>query len=50
MKVVLASYGTRGDVEPFATVGRELLRRGHDVCVAVPPNMVGFLEDRKSVV
>jgi len=44
MKVVLASYGTRGDVEPFATVGRELLRRGHDVCVAVPPNMVGFLE------
>ena len=44
MKVVLASYGTRGDVEPFATVGRELLRRGHDVCVAVPPNMVDFLE------
>ena len=44
MKVVLASYGTRGDVEPFAAVGRELLRRGHDVCMAVPPNMVGFLE------
>ena len=44
MKVVLAGYGTRGDVEPFATVGRELLRRGHDVCMAVPPNMVGFLE------
>jgi UDP:flavonoid glycosyltransferase YjiC (YdhE family) len=44
MKVVLASYGTRGDVEPFATVGRELLRRGHDVCMAVAPNMVGFLE------
>ena len=44
MKVVLAGYGTRGDVEPFATVGRELLRRGHDVCMAVPPKMVGFLE------
>jgi UDP:flavonoid glycosyltransferase YjiC (YdhE family) len=44
MKVVLAGYGTRGDVEPFATVGRELLRRGHDVCMAVPPNMLGFLE------
>ena len=42
--MVLASYGTRGDVEPFAAVGRELLRRGHDVCMAVPPNMVGFLE------
>jgi UDP:flavonoid glycosyltransferase YjiC (YdhE family) len=44
VKVVLASYGTRGDVEPFAAVGRELQRRGHDVCMAVAPNMVGFLE------
>jgi UDP:flavonoid glycosyltransferase YjiC (YdhE family) len=44
MKVVLAAYGSRGDVEPFAAVGRELLRRGHDVCMAVPPNMVGFVE------
>ncbi|OMC09430.1 glycosyltransferase [Mycobacterium sp. SP-6446] len=44
MKIVLAAYGSRGDVEPFAAVGREMLRRGHDVCMAVPPNMVGFVE------
>jgi vancomycin aglycone glucosyltransferase len=44
MKVVLAAYGTRGDTEPFAAVGRELLRRGHDVCMAVAPEMVGFVE------
>ena len=44
MKVVLAAYGTRGDTEPFAAVGRELLRRGHDVCMAVAPAMVGFVE------
>jgi UDP:flavonoid glycosyltransferase YjiC (YdhE family) len=44
MKVVLAGYGTRGDTEPFAAVGRELLRRGHDVRMAVAPEMVGFLE------
>jgi vancomycin aglycone glucosyltransferase len=44
LKVVLASYGSRGDVEPCAAVGRELLRRGHDVCMAVPPNMLGFIE------
>jgi UDP:flavonoid glycosyltransferase YjiC (YdhE family) len=44
MKVVLAAYGTRGDTEPFAAVGRELLRRGHDVCMAVAPSMVGFVE------
>lgn len=44
MKFVLASHGTRGDIEPCATVGVELLRRGHDVRMAVPPNLVGFVE------
>jgi UDP:flavonoid glycosyltransferase YjiC (YdhE family) len=44
MKFVLAGYGSRGDVEPFAAVGKELLRRGHDVCIAVAPNMLGFVE------
>jgi UDP:flavonoid glycosyltransferase YjiC (YdhE family) len=44
MKFVVASYGSRGDVEPCVAVGRELLRRGHDVRMAVPPNLVGFIE------
>ena len=44
MKFVLAAYGTRGDVEPCVAVGRELLRRGHDVRMAVPPDLVGFAE------
>jgi UDP:flavonoid glycosyltransferase YjiC (YdhE family) len=44
MKFVLASYGTRGDVEPCVAVGRELLRRGHDVRMAVSPDLVGFAE------
>ncbi|MDT5049134.1 MAG: hypothetical protein QOJ56_4478 [Mycobacterium sp.] len=44
MKYVLASDGSRGDVEPFVAVGRELLRRGHEVRVAVPPNLIGFVE------
>ena len=44
MKVVLAANGTRGDVEPCAAVGLELLRRGHEVRMAVPPNLVGFVE------
>ncbi|BBZ18089.1 glycosyltransferase [Mycolicibacterium gadium] len=44
MKFVVACYGTRGDVEPSAAVGRELLRRGHDVQMAVPPDLVGFIE------
>lgn len=44
MKFALASYGTRGDIEPSAAVGRELLRRGHEVRLAVPPELVGFVE------
>ncbi|HTY35443.1 glycosyltransferase [Mycobacterium sp.] len=44
MKFVLAAHGTRGDVEPSATVAVELLRRGHEVRTAVPPNLVSFVE------
>jgi vancomycin aglycone glucosyltransferase len=44
MKIVLVAYGSRGDIEPCAVVGRELLHRGHDVCMAVPPNMLGLVE------
>jgi UDP:flavonoid glycosyltransferase YjiC (YdhE family) len=44
MKFALACYGTRGDVEPSVAVARELLRRGHEVRMAVPPELVGFAE------
>ena len=44
MKFVLANWGTRGEVEPYVTVGRELVRRGHDVHMAVAPEMVDFVE------
>ncbi|KAA8963870.1 glycosyltransferase [Mycobacterium sp.] len=44
MKVVLACWGMRGDVEHCVVVGRELLRRGHEVRIAVSPNLVGLAE------
>ena len=44
MKFVVACYGSRGDIEPGAAVGHELLRRGHDVRMAVPPDLVDFVE------
>ncbi|MCW2690958.1 MAG: glycosyl transferase, family 28 [Mycobacterium sp.] len=44
MKFAIAVHGTRGDVEPCAAVGLELLSRGHDVQIAVPPNLVAFVE------
>lgn len=44
MRFALAIHGSRGDVEPFAAVGVELQRRGNAVRMAVPPNMLGFVE------
>jgi UDP:flavonoid glycosyltransferase YjiC (YdhE family) len=44
MKFVLTGYGSRGDVEPCVAVGRALLGRGHEVQMAVPPNMLSFVE------
>ena len=44
MKYAIAVHGTRGDVEPVTAVALELLRRGHEVRMAVPPNLVEFAE------
>jgi UDP:flavonoid glycosyltransferase YjiC (YdhE family) len=44
VRFVLAGYGSRGDVEPCAAIGRELLRRGHEVRMAVAPDLVVFVE------
>jgi UDP:flavonoid glycosyltransferase YjiC (YdhE family) len=44
MKFVAACYGSRGDIEPSVTVWRELLCRGHEARMAVPPDLVGFVE------
>ncbi|HET9394772.1 MAG TPA: glycosyltransferase, partial [Nitrospiraceae bacterium] len=44
MKFVLSCYGTRGDAEPGVAIARELLRRGHDVSMAVAPDLVAFAE------
>jgi UDP:flavonoid glycosyltransferase YjiC (YdhE family) len=42
MKIVVAVHGTRGDVEPCLAVAIELRRRGHEVSMAVPPNLIDF--------
>ena len=42
MKFVLANWGSRGEVEPFAALGRELVRRGNEVCLVVAPDLVEF--------
>ncbi|MFF5035013.1 glycosyltransferase [Nocardia salmonicida] len=42
MKFVLAFTGSRGDVQPGLSLGVELRARGHDVTMAVPPNLTEF--------
>lgn len=43
VKFLLVAYGSRGDVEPAAAAGAELLRRGHEVQMAVSPHMLDFV-------
>lgn len=38
MRILLATYGSRGDVEPIAALAVELLRIGMDVRVCAPPD------------
>ncbi len=42
MRYVFAVVGSRGDVQPAVALGTELAARGHDVTMAVPPNLVDF--------
>ncbi|MGB7362551.1 MAG: nucleotide disphospho-sugar-binding domain-containing protein [Rhodococcus sp. (in: high G+C Gram-positive bacteria)] len=42
MKLTLAFHGSRGDVQPGIALGVELVSRGHDIVLAVPPNLVEF--------
>ncbi|MGW4535011.1 glycosyltransferase [Nocardia sp. NPDC004340] len=44
MRILLAFAGSRGDAQPGVLLGRELLGRGHDVTMAVSPNLVEFAE------
>ncbi len=44
VKFVVAVHGTRGDIEPCAAVGLALRERGHEVRMAVPPNLIEFVE------
>lgn len=45
MIFAIAVHGTRGDIEPCAAAALELRRRGHEVRLAVPPNLVAFVEE-----
>ncbi|MBY0291212.1 MAG: glycosyltransferase [Mycobacteriaceae bacterium] len=44
MIVAIAAWGSRGEIEPCIAVGGELQRRGHEVRMAVPPDLTSCAE------
>jgi vancomycin aglycone glucosyltransferase len=43
MRILLASHGTRGDVQPIVALGSALKARGHIVRLVVPSNFVAWV-------
>lgn len=44
MQIVLLTYGSRGDVQPFVALGTGLKRAGFDVRIAAPEGFKDFVE------
>ena len=44
MKIALLTLGTRGDVQPFAVLGKKLRQRGHEVTLATAGNFASFIQ------
>ncbi|MFJ2839505.1 MULTISPECIES: nucleotide disphospho-sugar-binding domain-containing protein [Nocardia] len=42
MRALLAFTGSRGDAQPGILLARSLIARGHEVTLALAPNLVGF--------
>lgn len=45
MRVLIASFGSLGDLNPYIGLGRALLERGHQPVLAVPGYYVPFVEE-----
>lgn len=42
MRVLIGAFGTRGDVQPMLALAQALVGRGHELLLAVPPNLKGL--------
>eukprot|EP00993_Chasmostoma_nieuportense_P000245 NODE_1227_length_1597_cov_16.436054_g1157_i0.p1 GENE.NODE_1227_length_1597_cov_16.436054_g1157_i0~~NODE_1227_length_1597_cov_16.436054_g1157_i0.p1 ORF type:complete len:486 (+),score=117.20 NODE_1227_length_1597_cov_16.436054_g1157_i0:34-1458(+) len=45
MRVLVLTYGTRGDVQPYVALGSALLAAGHDCSIATHPTFKPFIEE-----
>lgn len=46
LRVLIGTFGTRGDVQPLVALGKKLQARGHDVTVVVPPNATEWVSNQ----
>lgn len=44
MKIAMTTHGTRGDIQPFVSLARALMQRGHEVVLGTPVNLISFVE------
>ena len=44
MRIAMVTSGSRGDAQPLVVIADELRRRGHDVVLGLPPNIVNLGE------
>jgi sterol 3beta-glucosyltransferase len=44
VRILLSTYGTRGDVQPFVAIGKALKARGHDVALCTPTGFRDMVE------
>jgi len=44
MKILLSTFGTRGDVQPYVALGKGLQAAGHQVAVCTPEGFRGLVE------
>lgn len=45
MKVLITTFGTRGDIQPFIALGKGLKAAGYDVAICTPEGFRGFVEE-----
>ena len=47
MKIVLATFGSRGDVQPMIALTLAIQSAGHDVLLAGPPEKASWIKEMR---
>jgi sterol 3beta-glucosyltransferase len=45
MKITFLTLGSRGDVQPYVALAKELMKKGHEACICTGATYRGFIEE-----